>query len=232
MAASQSLFRRHRSRGDVENDNIGGGGGGGRMDIENSNQGQDTITENSTTIDMPLSSNNVTGEGVSSSLTNNNTATSNDPVTTSISNVTSNIDIDEEEELIVSVPQNSNNYNNILGGGVQFTIPPVWEPSEEATAQRRRAIHQEVERIQRANFLHFMVLCLVPTTLLIIVIAAILSEDGECNGDVDGLTICQREPRSFVNAFTSRCICDAIQKVVINNGEDEVDTEENDEEGV
>ena len=223
MAASQSLFRRHRNRGgtDVQNDNVGGSGGG--MDIENSNQ--DTSTENSTT---PLSSSNsVTGEGVSSSLTNNNTATSNNPVITSISNVTSNIDNDEEQELIVQVPQHSN--NNTLGGGVQFTIPPVWEPSEEATAQRRRAIHQEVERIQRANFLHFMVLCLVPTTLLIIVIAAILSEDGECNGDVDGLTVCQREPRSFVNAFTSRCICDAIQKVVVNNGEDEVDTENNDE---
>ena len=171
-----------------------------------------------------------TGEGISSSFTftNNSTATSNDPVMTSISNDTSNIDNnnDEEQELIVQVPQHSN--NNTLGGGAQFVIPPVWEPSEEATAQRRRAIHQEVERIQRANFLHFMVLCLVPTTLLIIVIAAILSEDGECNGDVDGLTVCQREPRSFVNAFTSRCICDAIQKVV-NNVEDEVDTENNDE---
>jgi len=230
MAASQSLFRRHRNRGDVdvENDNVGGGSGSG-MDIEN-NSNQDTSTEDSTTLDVPISSsNNVNVEGISSSLTNNNTITTfNDPVITSIID-NSNIDNDEEEELIVQVPQNSNNNNNILGGGVQFTIPPVWEPSEEATAQRRRAIHQEVERIQRANFLHFMVLCLVPTTLLIIVIAAILSEDGECNGDVDGLTVCQREPRSFVNAFTSRCICDAIQKVVNNNGEDEVDTENNDE---
>ena len=215
MAASQSLFRRHRNRGDNvdENGNVGGGSG---VDIESSNQDASTVTEDSTTLD----SNNVTVEDIST--TNNSTATSNNPVITSISNVTSNIDNDEEEELIVQVPQNSNNNNNnILGGGAQFVIPPVWEPSEEATAQRRRAIHQEVERIQRANFLHFMVLCLVPTTLLIIVIAAILSEDGECNGDVDGLTVCQREPRSFVNAFTSRCICDAIQKVLINNGEED-----------
>ena len=203
MAASQSLFRRHRNRGDIdENDNNVGGGGGSGLDIESSNQ--DTSTEEySTTIDMPLSSSNNVVEGISSSpttFTNNNTAVSNDPAMTGFSNDTSNND--EEQELIVQVPQNSN--NNILGGGAQFTIPPVWEPSEEATAQRRRALHQEVERIQRANFLHFMVLCLVPTTLLIIVIAAILSEDGECNGDVDGLTVCQREPRSFVNAFTSR----------------------------
>ena len=160
MAASQSLFRRHRNRGDVdENDNVGGGGSGGGMDIENSNQ-------DSTTLDVSLSSSNNVVEGISSS--------PNDDPVIGISNDTSNIhdnNDDEEEELIVQVPQNSNNNNNILGGGAQFVIPPVWEPSEEATAQRRRALHQEVERIQRANFLHFMVLCLVPTTLLIIVIA-------------------------------------------------------------
>ena len=76
MAASQSLFRRHRNRGDNvdENDNVGGGNGGG-MDIENSNQG--SITENSTALDMPRSSSNsVTDEGISSSFTftNNSTA--------------------------------------------------------------------------------------------------------------------------------------------------------------
>ena len=189
------------------------------MDIENSNQ-------DSTTLDVSLSSSNNVVEGISSS-------PNDDPIMTSISNDTSNVhgNNDEEQELIVPVPQHSNNNNNTLGGA-QFVIPPVWEPSEEATAQRRRALHQEVERIQRANFLHFMVLCLVPTTLLIIVIAAILSEDGECNGDVDGLTVCQREPRSFVNAFTSRCICSAIQKVVVGEEDGEVDAEENDIEGV
>ena len=44
-------------------------------------------------------------------------------------------------------------------------------------------------------------------------IAAIVSEDGEC-GSTAGLTVCEREPRSFVNAFTSRCICDAVTTVV------------------
>ena len=74
---------------------------------------------------------------------------------------------------------------------------------------------QQVERVQRANFIHFLILCLVPTALLLIVIAAIVSEDGECGigGDNNELIVCEREPRSFVNAFTSRCICEAIRSV-------------------
>ncbi len=71
---------------------------------------------------------------------------------------------------------------------------------------------QKVERVQRANFIHFLVLCLVPTALLIIVIAAIVSEDGECgDGAGDEFTICEMEPRSFANAFTTTCICDAVR---------------------
>ena len=47
-----------------------------------------------------------------------------------------------------------------------------------------------------------------------IVIAAIVSEDGECSTGENALTVCAREPRSFVNAFTSRCICDAVKSMV------------------
>ena len=46
-----------------------------------------------------------------------------------------------------------------------------------------------------------------------IVIAAIVSEDGECSTGENALTVCAREPRSVVNAFTSRCICDAVKSV-------------------
>lgn len=121
---------------------------------------------------------------------------------------------DEEQELVVQIPNGRSN-NNSNSAPLSFVLPTIaWEPSEEATALRREAIHQELQRVQRANFIHFLVLCLVPTTLLLIVIAAILSEDGECRND-SGLTVCQREPRSFVNAFTSRCICDAVKTVVL-----------------
>jgi hypothetical protein len=70
----------------------------------------------------------------------------------------------------------------------------------------------QVERVQRANFIHFFLLCLVPTALLVIVIAAIVSDDGDCgsSGD-DELLACEMEPRSFANAFTTTCICDAVR---------------------
>lgn len=113
---------------------------------------------------------------------------------------------EEEQELIVRIP-----INDPSNSDAPFVhhLPSTWEPTEQSTALRRDVIRREVLRIQRANFVHFVVLCLVPTTLLLIVVAAIISEDGECSGDE--LTICEREPRSFVNAFTSRCICDAVK---------------------
>lgn len=57
---------------------------------------------------------------------------------------------------------------------------------------------------------------MVPTAFLLIVIVAILSEKGECNSPVaenaSMTTIhCELEPRTFVNAYTSTCICDAIR---------------------
>ena len=79
--------------------------------------------------------------------------------------------------------------------------------------------HEQVERVQRANFIHFLVLCLVPTALLIIVVAAIVSKDSDC-GTV-GLTTCEMEPRSFTNAFTSACICDAVRITSSVTEEDE-----------
>ena len=47
-----------------------------------------------------------------------------------------------------------------------------------------------------------------------IVIAVIVSKDGEYITGENALAVCAREPRSFVNAFTSRCICDAVKSMV------------------
>jgi hypothetical protein len=69
--------------------------------------------------------------------------------------------------------------------------------------------HEQVERVQRASFIHFLVLCFVPTALLIIVVTTIVSKETDC-GTV-GLTTCKMEPRSFTNAFTSVCVCDAVR---------------------
>ncbi|KAL7544826.1 hypothetical protein ACHAWF_008191 [Thalassiosira exigua] len=123
-------------------------------------------------------------------------------------------DSDEERELVVQVSPRSSPSRSLTAAGSPFLLPSVaWEPSPEATTLRRAAILREVERIQRANFVHFLVLCLVPTTLLLVVISAIVSEDGACEGAEGGLTVCEREKRSFVNAFTSRCICRAVRVV-------------------
>lgn len=55
-------------------------------------------------------------------------------------------------------------------------------------------------------------------------IAAIVSEDGECgDGDTtaadDGSVlegvVCEREGRTFANAFTTRCVCQAVRSVVV-----------------
>ena len=173
------------------------------------------VDENDT---PPVVSANSGEEGVSSSPASLDVT--NSSIDNTVTNNRSDNDNDEEQELIVQVPHSNSNAS---------TTPPfvlqhmVVEPSEEARALRRESIRQEVERVQRANFIHFLVLCLVPTTLLVIVITAILSEDGECSGVNDGVN-CEREPRSFVNAFTSRCICDAIQSIQNN----EVDLEETD----
>mmetsp|Transcript_17235 Transcript_17235/g.21492 ORF Transcript_17235/g.21492 Transcript_17235/m.21492 type:complete len:206 (-) Transcript_17235:100-717(-) len=75
-------------------------------------------------------------------------------------------------------------------------------------AGRRLVVQRELERVQRANFCHFMLLCLVPTSLLLIVVFTVMSDGHDCVSS--SLTKCFAEPRTFVNAFTSRCICDAV----------------------
>jgi len=75
---------------------------------------------------------------------------------------------------------------------------------------------------------------MIPTALLLIVIVAIMSERGECgsssttslgdnnNNSSNNLSIqCYREPRTFVNAFTSTCICNAIRVVMDADADEE-----------
>ena len=51
---------------------------------------------------------------------------------------------------------------------------------------------------------------------MVIVVTSIMSDDGECGnigayGADVGLASCEMERRSFANAFTTTCICDAIK---------------------
>eukprot|EP00525_Craspedostauros_australis_P009870 CAMPEP_0198117636 /NCGR_PEP_ID=MMETSP1442-20131203/18746_1 /TAXON_ID= /ORGANISM="Craspedostauros australis, Strain CCMP3328" /LENGTH=189 /DNA_ID=CAMNT_0043775729 /DNA_START=46 /DNA_END=615 /DNA_ORIENTATION=- len=79
--------------------------------------------------------------------------------------------------------------------------------SPEMQERRRNVLLRELRRVQRASFIHFLILCLIPTSLLLIVITTVLSEDESCESEA---TTCTREERTFINAFTTRCVCDAI----------------------
>ena len=87
--------------------------------------------------------------------------------------------------------------------------PGVWadQDSPEMEERRRNVLLRELQRVQRASFIHFLILCLIPTSLLFVVIATVLGEEENCQS---ADTQCQKEPRTFINAFTTRCVCEAI----------------------
>ena len=83
----------------------------------------------------------------------------------------------------------------------------VGQDSPEMEERRRNVLLRELQIVQRASFIHFVILCLIPVSLLLVVIATVLGEEEECESLA---TTCAREVRTFTNAFTTRCICDAI----------------------
>jgi hypothetical protein len=218
---AQNLFRRHRG---------GAAGGGGTRETsavdetyndgggtdENNNNNNNNIATNEEEEDGTAPNNgnimmtSLNHHDVENPETSIDTTSDNNNATSQQQEEDEENNNDEIQELVVRMPPNhtyrSNNSNN--NNTMEF---PNWTLNEDEINTRREAIRTEVERMQRNNCIHFAVLCLVPTSLLLIVLAAILSEDGECSGD--GLTVCEREPRTFVNAFTTRCICDAVGSV-------------------
>jgi hypothetical protein len=78
----------------------------------------------------------------------------------------------------------------------------------EMERRRRNVLLRELQRVQRASFIHFMLLCLIPTALVLVVVVTVFGEGEPCGSEVT--TTCRQEARTFINAFTTRCICDAI----------------------
>jgi predicted nucleic acid-binding Zn ribbon protein len=70
------------------------------------------------------------------------------------------------------------------------------QDSPEIRERRRNVLLRELQRVQRASFIHFMVLCLIPTSLLFIVIATVVGEDDDCESTA---TTCEKEPRTFIS---------------------------------
>eukprot|EP00584_Thalassiosira_punctigera_P010389 CAMPEP_0172528072 /NCGR_PEP_ID=MMETSP1067-20121228/2584_1 /TAXON_ID=265564 ORGANISM="Thalassiosira punctigera, Strain Tpunct2005C2" /NCGR_SAMPLE_ID=MMETSP1067 /ASSEMBLY_ACC=CAM_ASM_000444 /LENGTH=173 /DNA_ID=CAMNT_0013311931 /DNA_START=29 /DNA_END=547 /DNA_ORIENTATION=- len=172
MTVSQSLFRfrRYRSRDADENDNpapLSSGDAGGDDESPPGNNVDGTSETERRGISSEVDSNS-NDHGTISTLPGMN----DDHASNAISPPTD----DEEHEMVVRIPHgHPSNYGGPDAAPPSFVLPAIaWEPTEESAALRRESILREVRRVQRANFVHFLVLCLVPTTLLLIVVAAIL----------------------------------------------------------
>ena len=73
----------------------------------------------------------------------------------------------------------------------------------------RESLVLELQRVQKRNFIHFAVLFLVPTGMIVLVVWGALSKAGVCDTTIPGIG-CTREPRRFVHAFASWCLYQAI----------------------
>lgn len=107
---------------------------------------------------------------------------------------------DDDDVTVIILERGIDDGDNAPGGWADQDSPEMEE-------RRRNVLLRELQRVQRASFIHFMILCLIPTSLLFIVIATVLGEDEDCESLA---TTCEKEARTFINAFTTRCVCDAI----------------------
>lgn len=107
--------------------------------------------------------------------------------------------------------QHQGNIENIEGSNnLPNWIDRLDHTGDAIFDERRRVILlQELKRIQRRSFLNFVILCSLPLLLFTVMIIIVFtgSSDEVC---VSTITYCQLEPRTFVNAFTTRCLCDPI----------------------
>ena len=119
-------------------------------------------------------------------------------------NVAENGDDEDDDDMTVIILENGPDSPN---GDNQFGLGWAEQDTPEMEERRRNVLLRELQRVQRASFIHFLILCLIPTSLLFIVVATVLGEDEDCESEA---TTCEKEDRTFINAFTTRCVCDAI----------------------
>jgi hypothetical protein len=72
---------------------------------------------------------------------------------------------------------------------------------------RRAILIEELKRVQRTSCIQFSILCILPAIFFVAMAIAVLGQNEEC---VSTVTDCELEPRTFVNAFTTRCVCHPI----------------------
>lgn len=115
-----------------------------------------------------------------------------------------NNDVDDDDD-DVTIIMLDHNVANDSRNRPEDAFAWIESNAPEMEERRRNVLVRELRRVQRASFIHFVLLCLIPTALLIIVIATVVGDEENCESDA---TFCSLEPRSFLNAFTvSWCSC-------------------------
>jgi hypothetical protein len=109
-----------------------------------------------------------------------------------------NNDEDDDDITVIMLDQNTSNNNR---NRPENAFAWIDSTSPEMEERRRNVLVQELRRVQRASFMHFALLCLIPTILLAIVVATVVGEEEDCESDA---SFCELEPRTFMNAFTTR----------------------------
>ena len=130
------------------------------------------------------------------------------PLTTPLQVNDNNIEDDDDVTVIVLDPAlaASGTYPQI-DWQRQSVLPP------ELEARRRTILLREIRRLQRSSFIHFVILCMIPTILLLAVLVTVFSDadsDACVVSAADSGFTCTLEARSFLNAFTTRCICESV----------------------
>jgi hypothetical protein len=116
-------------------------------------------------------------------------------------------ELDDDDVTVIMLDQTAESQGHGALEWIEQTGPEMEE-------RRRNVLLRELRRVQRASFLHFALLCLIPTALLLIVVATVIGDEEECSSDA---TFCELEPRTFINAFTTRCVCDPIPVSRVSN---------------
>jgi hypothetical protein len=99
-------------------------------------------------------------------------------------------DDNDDDDVTVIILEPGDDEDELVGSGW------VDQDSPEIRERRRNVLLRELQRVQRASFIHFMVLCLIPTSLLFIVIATVVGDDDDCESVA---TTCEKEPRTFIS---------------------------------
>jgi len=97
---------------------------------------------------------------------------------------------------VIRMDENEYNYN-----APSFNFDRWQWTNDDEDQERRRRITavREIEQIQRSNFLHFILLCLVPTSLLLILVVTVMGNDNVCMGN--DISQCFLEQKSFFQSF-------------------------------